>query len=96
MASEPNFVTQLVLESTLRCHYAEARFIVSNILNQVHAKLGNTPWLVKMPKDLNCSDVMLVAFHKTFSHNNRSILAMCASVNPKITKYFSRIKYYSK
>ena len=69
------------------------RSICSKILIQICAKVGGEPWAVdNLPY---FDDVTMVCgmdvYHNTGS-NSKSILAFCASVNPRATQYWSAVK----
>jgi len=84
--------SQVVLTNTI-AKGKNVRSICSKILIQMCAKIGGEPWAIdNLPY---FDDVTMVCgldvYHNTGS-NQKSILAFCASVNPRATQYWSAVK----
>jgi len=56
-------------------------------MGQLAAKLGAVPWIVQLP---TTELVMVVGFHTTVCFT-RSVTAVCASVDRKVSKYHSKV-----
>ena len=64
--------------------------ILSNILKQIAAKVGDKLWVVQRPKGLEKHTMLVGAdvFHNT-GKNKQSVVGFCASMDRFFTKYVS-------
>jgi len=86
-------VSQVVLKETLKGERGRGGMnmsILSNILKQIVAKIGNKLWIVQRPKGLPKHTMLVGAdvFHNT-GKNKQSVVGFCASMDRFFTKYCS-------
>ena len=86
--------SQVVLTSSV---FKNTMAVCSKIILQIAAKMGNSLWLPEMPERLP-KDTMIIGadvFHNTFNRK-QSVIGLCASYDPTLTKYYSRVKFQEK
>ena len=86
--------SQVVLTSSV---FKNTMAVCSKIILQIAAKMGNSLWLPEMPEKLPKNTMIIGAdvFHNTFNRK-QSVIGLCASYDPSMTKYYSRVKFQGK
>lgn len=82
--------SQVVLASTIS-RGKNLRSIVTKILIQMNAKMGGIPWSIKETMPFYDRPTMVVGYDVCHTRGKKSMLALCATVNNKANRYFSRV-----
>lgn len=81
--------SQVVLANTIS-KGKNLRSIVNKILIQINAKIGGEPWALTDMPFLN-QPTMIVGYDIHHKKRQKSLLAICATINKQANKYWSKV-----
>ncbi len=86
-----SILSQVMLASTLK--HKNVQSILTKVLLQINAKLGNVLWAARLPRQVSKTMLMGISVNKDGANPSQAAVGVCCSVNEAISRYFSILAY---
>ena len=93
LQTEIHIPSQIVTEKSIKRNYTNLRTTVKNIMIQISAKIGDTPWALENISLME-NPTMIIGVNACYKvgEKKRSVLSFVASLNQHLGKYYNSFK----